>query len=115
MIGSKEFNIIGKRKTYDMIVLFPHRTIQECLAALYFILMINAGETIESLLGSDPSHPIFLINQLLCYFCCYFLSDRQNNIPIKNSEVYGHLVWFISKIIDTVQFDDNDTLRVFQL
>ena len=40
-------------KTADIYVTFPDRIIQEFLGAFYFIMMLNEGQSIESLLFKE--------------------------------------------------------------
>ena len=50
LIGQEDFRLI-RDETADILVMFPHRTLQEFLGAFYFVSMLNNGATIESLLG----------------------------------------------------------------
>ena len=59
LIGQEDFRLI-RDETADILVMFPHRTLQEFLGAFYFVSMLNNGATIESLLGEVV--PPFLTN-----------------------------------------------------
>ena len=69
-----------------MFVTFPHRSIQEFLGAFYFILMLSAGESIESLLGSDCKEQIFMMNPLFFHFCLWFLYSDQKYFTFGNKD-----------------------------
>ena len=46
--------------------------------------MLNAGESIESLLGSDCKEPIFMVNPLFLHFCLWLLYSYQTYFHIEN-------------------------------
>ena len=75
LIGHEDFRLLGTTAA-DIFVTFPHRSIQEFLGAFYFMLMLNAGESIESLLGSDCEEPIFMMNPLFLQFILWLLYNE---------------------------------------
>ena len=83
LIGHEDFRLI-RDETADIFVTFPHRSIQEFLGAFYFILMLNAGENIKSLLGPDCKEPIFMMNPLFFHFCLWFLCSDQKYFTFEN-------------------------------
>ena len=91
LIGHEDFRLI-RDETADICVTFPHRTIQEFLGAFYFIMMLNDGESIESLLCSNGREPIFLMNPLFLHFCLYILYSDQEYIILKNRDQFCE--WF---------------------
>ena len=52
LIGHDDFRLI-RDETADIYVTFPDRIIQEFLGAFYFIMMLNEGQSIESLLFKE--------------------------------------------------------------
>ena len=66
-----------------MFVTFPHISLQEFLGAFYFIMMLNAGESIESLLGSECKEPIFMMNSLFLHFRLWFLYSDQKYFTLE--------------------------------
>ena len=110
LIGYEDFNLLG-HETADIFVTFLHSSIQEFLSGFYFILMLNAGETIESLLGSNCACPIFMMNPLVLYFCLSFLID--NIMFLQKEKLYAQLIQFLSQKINIIQFDLDNTLQLF--
>ena len=81
-------------ETVDTFITFPHRTLQEFLGALYFILMLNAGESIGNLLSYFCNEPI-LLNPLFFHFCPWFLHSDQEYFTFENrNQVCESLVMF---------------------
>ena len=91
LIGHEDFRLI-RDETADIFVTFPHRSIQELLGAFYFILMMNQGESIESLLGYDCKEPIFMMNPLFLYFCLWFLYSDQKYFTFDNSIIVSEIL-----------------------
>ena len=60
----------------DILITFPHRSIQEFLGALYFVLMLSAGASIYSLLKHKGAELVLLENPLFLHFCFWLLSDK---------------------------------------
>ena len=85
LIGHEDFRLI-RDETADMYVTFPHRSIQEFLGALYFIMMVNGGVSIENLLGSDCKEPIFMMNHLFLHFCLWFMYSARRYFDLQNVE-----------------------------
>ena len=67
LIGHEDFRLIAD-ETADIFVTFPHRSIQEFLGALYVILSLIEGVSVQSLLGDDPNSSLFFQNPLFFYF-----------------------------------------------
>ena len=94
-------------------LMFPHDTIRVFFGALYFILMVDAGQSIESLVGSQCKKPIFLVDSLFLYFCLSLLND-QNQVPLSNrGQVYWDLKVYTQKLIDFVQMDLKDVQAMY--
>ena len=93
---------------------FPHRTLEVFCATLYFILVLNEGESIESLLGSDCTEPIFMINPLFLHFCLWFLCNDQMCFTFENKKnVYDKLQTYAVERIDFVQLDTVDIAKYY--
>ena len=94
LIGHEDAHVLIKDETADIFVTFPHRSIQEFLGALYFIWMLDKGETAQSLVGCKSDKPIFLTNALFLQFCL-FLCDDQKFFNFENRhKVYQYLIQF---------------------
>ena len=69
----------------DGLVSLPHRSFEIFLGALYFILMLDCGESVDSLLESDTEHMVFFTNQLFLYFCLSMV-DKHSLLPLSGRE-----------------------------
>ena len=57
--------------------------------------MLNEGESIKGLLGSDCKKPIFLVTPLFLHFCLWFLCNGQKYCTFNNSNgVYESLIQY---------------------
>ena len=94
-------------------LMFPHDTIRVFFGAFYFILMVDAGQSIEILVGSKCNRPIFLMDSLFLYFCLSLLND-QKWFPLSNREqAYLDLKVYTQKLIDFVQMDLKDIQTMY--
>ena len=92
---------------------FPHSTVRLFFGTLYFILMLDEGKSVESLVGPDSEQPVFLMNSLFLYFCLGLLSD-QNQLPLSRKEqIYQDLKGYVLRFVDYVQVDLDDVRTVF--
>ena len=73
LIGNED--LIGDVKT-DILITFPHRSIQEFFGAFFFVLQLIDQKDIVSLLGDNSNKPIFMMNPLFLHFVFWFLSDQ---------------------------------------
>ena len=90
----------------DIFVTFADRSIQEFLAAFYFIWMLNEKHTVNSLLGDDPDNIILVTEPLFLKFCLWFLRSKQKHITLRNSSIiYGNLKDFCVRCIKSMQLD----------
>ena len=80
LIGHEDFRLIAD-ETADIFVTFPHRSIQEFLGALYFILCLIEGVSVQSLLGRDPEESLFLQNPLFFYFANWVACSSKDYFP----------------------------------
>ena len=89
-------------------VTFPHSTMEIFLAALYFILMLDAGQSVEDLLGSNSTQPVLFMNHLFLYFCLSMV-NTDSILPLSNRQaIYHSLCEYSLSYIDHVQLDLTD-------
>ena len=81
LIGNEDFRLVG-HDIADILVTFPHRTLQEFLGSYYFVLRLGEGCSLESLLGSDCKTARFMQDQLFLYFCLWFAKGNEELIPV---------------------------------
>ena len=90
-------------KSKASLVSFVHSSFQIFFAALYFLLMLDDGFTVDSLLGTDCQRPVFMVNSMFLYFCLSLLGD-EHYLPLKNAQNVGiRLQNYILERIDCVQ------------
>ena len=107
LIGHEDFRLIAD-ETADIFVTFPHRSIQEFLGALYFILCLHEGLSVQSLLGHDPDTSLFLQNPLFFYFANWVNCGSKNYFPTiqkKCGKAAEVLKSYILEHLDQVQLD----------
>ena len=75
LIGHED--LIGDVKA-DIVITFPHRSIQEFFGAFFFVVQLIEGKKINALLSSGDKEPILMMNPLFLHFCFWFLSDKCN-------------------------------------
>ena len=100
LIGHEDFRLIAD-ETADIFVTFPHRSIQEFLGTLYFIWMLDTGDEIQSILGTESNKPIFLTDSLFLHFCLWFLRDDQKYFTLRNKhKVYKRMVHYCVELVN---------------
>ena len=87
LIGHEDAYRLIRDETADIFITFPHRSIQEFLGALFFVLMLSSSTMITTLFEGNKSEPIFLTNPLFLDFCLWFLCDKNCYIPIDGKDV----------------------------
>ena len=103
LIGYEDGFLLLNDVTADILITFPHRSIQEFLGAFYFIAMLNKGKGIDSLLGIHCKKPIFMMNPLFLHFCLWLVRPS-SYFQVRNSRtVYEAIRGYILKRIDFVQ------------
>ena len=96
LIGHEDFRLI-RDETADMLVTFPHRTLQEFLAAFYFIFAIS-GKTVESVLGKST---IIRDNPLFLDFCLWILYIGKEYVPLQYTDsACDSLTGYFAGVID---------------
>ena len=95
------------------IVMFAHETFETFLASFYFILTIDSGENVDSILGSSVAHPVLFTNQLFLYFCLSMV-NIDSNLPLLNRKaVYITIQEYTLKFVDLVQLDLADISSLY--
>ena len=104
--GHEDFRLLDEAK--KICITFPHDSILQFLASFYFTSLLDNGESIESLLGSDSVKPVFMTNPLFLTFCLWFLADEchENYFSFPNrNQAYDSLVSSTVKNINFMQVD----------
>ena len=113
LIGNEDFRLVG-HDIADILVTFPHRTLQEFLGSYYFVLRLGEGCSLESLLGSDCKTARFMQDQLFLHFCLWFAKGNEELIPVSEGQVALQVLKsYILERIDVVQFEPEVIARVF--
>ena len=100
-------------KSKASLVSFVHSSFQVFFAALYFLLMLDDGSTVELLLGTDCQRPVFMANSMFLYFCLSLLRD-EHFLPLKNAQNVGvRLQNYILERIDCVQLELSSVAEVY--
>ena len=113
LIGHEDFRLI-EDETADVFVTFPHRSLQEFLGAFYFVLMLNEGVDVDTLLGKFCRKPIFLMNPLFLQFCIWIIDNLETVFSVRETvNVKDVLLAHVAKILDKSDFDMNEIERKF--
>ena len=92
LIGHEEGYMLIRDVNADIYVTFPHRSLQEFLGALYFVLILQEGHQIERLLGIDDRNWIFMKNPVFLQFCLWLLQHGEIYLDIqRGQDVYTYL------------------------
>ena len=102
LIGHEDFRLI-KDETADIFLTFPHRSLQEFLAAFYFVLSLGKRQTVKDL---DKAIQEVLNNPLFTEYCLWFLdeSNRFFSFP-EHSIAHQMLGTYVAEQIDGVEID----------
>ena len=91
------------------IATFKQTSMQIYLAALYFVLEIDAGKIVSDLFDSQSSEPPLMKNHLFLYFTLWFLRQRTGEVVLANHEkVHQALVTYAKDQMDFSQLDLRD-------
>ena len=113
LIGHEDFRLIGDESA-DILVTFPHHSLQEFLGAFYFVLMLNEGVDVDTLLGKFWRKPIFLINPLFLQFSVWIASNLETVFSVREAvNLKEVLLAHTVKILDRSDFDVNEIERKF--
>ena len=114
LIGHEDAEKLKRDETADIYVTFPHRTIQEFLGALFFVLSLNEGISIENLLGADSTKPIFMVNPLFLHFCTWLIFSSKEIFQFEIlTEALESMKLSASKLINFSQLDISSLARLF--
>ena len=94
-------------------VTFVHRTLELFLGALYFIVMINDGNSMDKVLGQDCINPMFMTNRLFLYFCLSLLKSQTELVLSQKENIYEELKGFVVNKIGYVQLYMRDVGELY--
>lgn len=110
LIGYEDHQL-SANETADIMVTFPHRTIQEFLGSFYLIQMLSEGKPVRTLLGKYSEDPIFMTNPMFLHFCLWLIYESSPLLSFDEiGSVFEALQSFILEKVDVVQLD-LDTIR----
>ena len=112
LIGHEDFRLI-RDETSDILVTFPHRSLQEFLGAFYFILALQKETDMHKFVAATNQ---FMTNPLFHQFCLWFLDCRQLSeiCPSWNRQrVYELLSSYAAAQINHAKIDLKDTMNRF--
>ena len=113
LIGHEDFRLI-KEETADILVTFPHRSLQEFFGAFYFVFALNTETNMQNFNNAANE---FMTNPLFHQFCLWLLDCRQLSeiCPSWNRQhVYELLANHAAVQINRVQIDLNHTMNRFR-
>ena len=111
LIGHEDAHRLIRDETADILVTFPHRSIQEFLGAFYFVFSLGKRQTVEDL---DDAFREFLKNPLFAEFCLWFLNESNGFIHFpERSEALELLISYVTEQIDDVKVDFKDLESYF--
>ena len=106
LIGHEDADSPKRDDSVDIFVKFADRSLQQILAAFYFIWMLNQKRSIISLLGDAGGRPLFMTDPLFLKFCLWFLRGKQKYTTFRNSSIiYTNLKIFCVRSIKSLQLD----------
>ena len=95
------------------LVSFTHSSLQIFLASLYFVLKLDQGISMETLLGKNCLKRVFMINSLFLYFCLSLLGENPF-VKLKNvQKVHLELKNYVLGQINSVQLDLQSISKVY--
>ena len=95
----------------DSLYTFPHVTLQLFLGALYFVLKLCSGESVDALIGADCRRPVRMMNELFLHFCLELLTKQQFSSFInrkRRKTAYKQLARYFARKINSVQLETAD-------
>ena len=113
LIGHEDFRLI-KDETADILVTFPHRSLQEFLGAFYFVFALKTETDIHDF---NTAANEFLKNPLFHQFCLWLLDcSRLTEIcPSRNrQQIYELLASHAAAQINHVKIDLKNTMNRFR-
>ena len=105
LIGQDGFSLT-RDMAADILVTFPHRSLQEFLGAFYFILSLGKKQTVHHV---DKALEEWLKNPLFSEFCLWFLDESNRLLSSSESSVaHEMLTSYTSEQIDDVKVDSKE-------
>ena len=93
LIGDENACKLIKDETADISITFPHRSLQEFLAAYFFVWFINDKKKSEFKCIAPDQMEMLMTNPLFLRFCLWFLRSGQKYLDLINScQIYNHFV-----------------------
>ena len=106
LIGHEEGYMLIRDVYADIYVTFPHRSLQEFLGALYFVLILQEEHQIEGLIGIDDRNWIFMKKPVFLQFCLWLLQHGEIYLDIRRGQdVYTYLRDFCVRKMGGVELD----------
>ena len=97
LIGEDGFSLT-RDMTVDILVTFPHRSLQEFLGAFYFVLSLGEEQIVKDI---DKAFHEFWQNPLFLEFCLWFLDESNKFLSLQESSIACHkLSSYIREPID---------------
>ena len=97
LIGQDGFSLT-RDMTADILVTFPHQSLQEFLGAFYFVLSLGKKQTVNHV---DRAVEEYLKNPLFSQFCLWFLNESNEFFSIPERAVaYEVLCCYVAEKID---------------
>ena len=91
LIGHEDGHMLVRDETADILITFPHRSLQEFLGAFYFIQALNKGESMHSLKDGN-AEPWFMTNPLFLYFCLWLVQHSEAYFTFENLDSVRHTI-----------------------
>ena len=95
--------------TADIYVTFAHRSLAEFFGSFGFLQALSDGKSVDDILGSRSSNPIFMVNPLILRFCLWFQSQKIFDFPEDN---FDKLALYA---VERIDFPILDTMAVAQM
>ena len=108
LIGEDGFSFT-REMAADILVTFPHRSLQEFLGAFYFVLSLGQKQTVGHL---DKALWEYLKNRLFSQFCLWYLEESNRFLSFPQSSTVCELLSvFIAEQIDDDVLDSRKLIR----
>ena len=107
LTGYDDFRLIA-HPTKDILVTYPHRTIEEFLGAFTFVRTLDAGATVEQLSQPNVDDSVVMTNYTFLLCCLWFLNLRcvKEYFALKSPvSIETDLKQFISNLVNFPKID----------
>ncbi len=112
LIGHEDARLSAD-ETADVVVTWPHRSVQEFLASVHFVSRLDEGDNLQDLLGSGDGYEILLDNVLFFQFVRWLLNPSTDNSVMQIKQrgtVLDQLTSHIAALVDVSRLDLDDDL-----